>query len=91
MIIKRISLLTALLLLCLWPGQVTRRVIAMHPPNTVYLFIEVETKVYRKGVEISSENPEERRWYMSNVVVQPEDVPTYSLIKQKVMPYFSQT
>ncbi|HXI61627.1 MAG TPA: hypothetical protein VNF70_02915 [Pyrinomonadaceae bacterium] len=89
MIIKRISLLTALLLLCLWPGQLTGRVIAMHPPNTVYLFIEVETKVYRKGVEISSENPEERRWYMSNVVVQPEDVPTYSLIKQKVMPYFS--
>jgi len=61
----------------------------MHTPNTVYLFIEIETKVYRKGVEISSENPEERRWYFSNVVVQPEDVPTYSLIKQKIMPYFS--
>src|SRR3954451_3146427 len=58
-------------------------------PNTAYLFIEVETKVYRKGIEISSENPEERRWYMSNVVEQPDDVPTYSLIKQKVMPYFS--
>lgn len=57
--------------------------------DAAYLFIEVETKVYRKGVEISSENPEERRWYMSNVVDQPEDVPTYSLIKQKVMPYFS--
>ena len=26
---------------------------------------------------------------MSNVVTQPEDVPTYSLIKQKIMPYFS--
>ena len=88
MIIKRIFLLTALLL-CLLPSQATRRAIAMHPPNTVYLFIEVETKVYRKDVEISSENPAERRWYMSNVVVQPEDVPTYSLIKQKVMPYFS--
>ncbi len=58
-------------------------------PNTAYLFVEVETKVYRKGVEISSENPEETRWYMSNIVVQPEDVPSYSLIKQKVMPYFS--
>lgn len=57
--------------------------------DAAYLFIEVEAKVYRKGVEISSENPEERRWYMSNVVEQPEDVPTYSLIKQKVMPYFS--
>jgi len=54
-----------------------------------YLYVEVETKVYRKGVEISGENPEERRWYFSNVVVQPEDVPSYSLIKQKIMPYFS--
>lgn len=58
-------------------------------PDAAYLFIEVETKVYRKGIEISNENPEERRWYMSNVVEQPEDVPTYSLIKKKVMPYFS--
>jgi hypothetical protein len=61
MIIKRISLLTALLLLCLWPSPVTRQVIAARTPDPVYLFIEVETKVYRKGVEISSENPEERR------------------------------
>src|SRR5439155_5885799 len=88
MTIKRISFLTALVL-CLWPLQVTRHVNARIRPNPVYLFIEVETKVYRKGVEISSQNPEERRWYMSNVVVQPEDVPTYSLIKQKFMPYFS--
>ena len=62
---------------------------ASKKPNTVYLYIEIETKVYRKGIEISSENPEERRWYFSNVVVQPEDVPTYSLVKQRVMPYFS--
>ncbi len=57
--------------------------------NTVYLFVEIETKVYRKDVEISSANPSERRWYFSNVIVQPMDVPTYSLIKQKIMPYFS--
>src|SRR5437764_5775741 len=60
-----------------------------HKPNTVYLFVEIETKVYRKDVEISTANPSERRWYVSNVIVQPEDVPTYSLIKQKFMPYFS--
>ena len=54
-----------------------------------YLYVEVETKVYRKGIEISSENPEERRWYFSNVVEQPEDVPSYSLVKQKFMPFFS--
>ena len=57
--------------------------------NTAWFFVEIETKLYRKGVEISSENPSERRWYISNVVVQPEDVPTYSLVKQKIMPYFS--
>jgi len=63
MIIKRISFLSALLLLCWWPSPVTRQVIAARTPDPVYLFIEVEAKVYRKGVEISSENPEERRWY----------------------------
>ena len=63
MIIKRISFLSALLLLCWWPSPVTRHVIAARTPDPVYLFIEVEAKVYRKGVEISSENPEERRWY----------------------------
>jgi hypothetical protein len=67
----------------------SRPATATHTPNTVYLFVEIEAKVYRKDVEISSENPAERRWYFSNVVVQPEDVPTYSLIKQKIMPYFS--
>ena len=81
----------ALLIFCFWPVQFSGPVAATatRRANTVYLFVEIEAKVYRKGVEISSENPSERRWYMSNVVVQPEDVPTYSLIKQKVMPYFS--
>jgi len=68
-----------------WPAAAT----ATQPANTVYLFVEVETKVYRKDVAISSANPAERRWYFSNVIVQPMDVPTYSLIKQKIMPYFS--
>ena len=79
------------LILSFLPLRISRPVAAkaMQTPNTVYLFVEIETKVYRKDVEISSENPEERRWYFSNVVVQPEDVPTYSLIKQRIMPYFS--
>jgi hypothetical protein len=38
--------------------------------NSAYLFVEVETTVHRAG-ETSSENPEERRWYISNVVVHP--------------------
>jgi hypothetical protein len=85
------------LLLCLTPfavAAVPLRVVNVSAPatpaaNTVYLFVEVETKVYRKDVPVSSEHPSERRWYFSNVIVQPMDVPTYSLIKQKIMPYFS--
>ena len=59
------------LILSFLPLRISRPVTAtaMHTPNTVYLFVEIETKAYRKGVEISSQNPEERRWYLSNVVV----------------------
>jgi hypothetical protein len=79
----------ATLILCLLPCQFSRPATAT--PNTfnAYMFVEIEAKVYRKGVEISSENPEERRWYFSNVIVQPMDIPSYSLIKQRFMPYFS--
>jgi len=86
---NRIVLTVILLMLCLLPVRFVERSAAARHENTVYLYVEVETKVYRKGVEISSENPEERRWYFSDVVVQPEDVPSYSLVKQKIMPYFS--
>ena len=81
----------AILTLSLLPSQFSRsgEASATRRVNTAYLFVEIETTVHRKGVETSSENPEERRWYFSNVVVQPMDVPTYSLIKQKIMPYFS--
>jgi len=58
-------------------------VIAARTPVPVYLLFEVEAKVYRKGFEISSEDPEERRWYNVDVVVQPEDVPTYSLYQNE--------
>jgi len=84
---KRIIVI-AMLFLCILPGRFAQSAPVMHA-NVVYLFVEIETKVYRKGVEISSANPQERRWYFSNVIVQPMDVPTYSLIKQTFMPYFS--
>ncbi|HVS81627.1 MAG TPA: hypothetical protein VHE60_07815 [Pyrinomonadaceae bacterium] len=87
----KLTAFVAAVIFCLLPAVSSRpsAATAAHKPNTVYLFVEIEAKVYRKGVEISSQNPSERRWYMSNVVVQPMDVPTYSLIKQKIMPYFS--
>lgn len=56
--------------------------------RAVYQFVEVETTVSLKGVETSSEHPEERRWYFSVVMAQPESVPTYSLIKKLFIPYF---
>jgi hypothetical protein len=88
--IKRMAFV-ATLILCVVPAQLSRPAAATTSDrtNTVYLFVEIETKVYRKDVAISSEHPSERRWYFSNVIVQPMDVPTYSLIKQKIMPYFS--
>jgi hypothetical protein len=88
--IKRI-LLVVMLTLALLPmhSSLSAALPATAKPDSAWLFVEVEAEIYRKGVEISSENPAERRWYISNVVVQPEDVPTYSLIKQKIMPYFS--
>lgn len=75
------------------PGTLSQRAnaarMASARSDTVYQFIEVEATCYKKGQEVSESNPEERRWYISNVVVQPETVPTYSLLKQVYMPYFS--
>lgn len=85
---KKLSLcLVTLLLAILSPG--VSRSVSSSPAENVYLFVEIETVVHRSGVETSSENPNERRWYFSNVIVQPEGVPTYSLKKQRFMPYFS--
>ena len=87
----KLTAFIAALMFCILPLNSSRPSAAAPRPaaNTVYLFVEIESKVYRKDVPISSANPSERRWYFSNVVVQPMDVPTYSLIKQKIMPYFS--
>src|SRR5215471_2281997 len=79
------------LILCVVPAQMSRSpgAAATHHANTAYQFIDIETTVHVAGVETSSEHPNERRWYISNIIVQPEDVPSYSLVKQKFMPYFS--
>lgn len=59
--------------------------------NTAWHFVEIETAVHPVTSETDSDEPNERRWYISNVVVQPDNVPTYSLVKQKIIPYFSST
>lgn len=88
---KRLVFLAALLCVTL-PLQSWRRAgaAAVHKSDAVYLFVEIETTVHLNGVETDGDHPEERRWYFSNVIVQPEDFPTYSLVKKKFIPYFSQ-
>lgn len=87
----RLTIFLLILMLTVLPSQSLRasKAFASRKAFVAYLYVEVETKVYRKGIEISSANPEERRWYFSNVVEEPEDVPSYSLVKKKFMPYFS--
>jgi hypothetical protein len=85
---KKLSLCLLTLGLAILPLSVSGSV-SSSPADNAFLFVEIETVVHRAGVETSSENPEERRWYFSNVIVQPEDVLTYSLKKQRFMPYFS--
>jgi hypothetical protein len=55
--------------------------------GTDWFFVVVETRVHPKAIEIDSEHPEERRWYISNVVALPENLPSYSA-KKKVIDYF---
>jgi hypothetical protein len=90
--LKRLVFLFSLAVL-VWPITGTHRstvkAVSASDDDDVFQFVEVEAKCYRKGQEISESNPEERRWYISSVLVQPETVPTYSLIKQVYMPYFS--
>ena len=38
-----------------------------------YAFVVIETTVTRKGVETSDKNPEERRFYVSNIVEIPQN------------------
>ena len=85
----RTILFVVTLVLALVPAVPIKRAAAKRSIDAAYHFVEVETTVHLAGVETSSEHPEERRWYMSNVIVQPEDVPTYSLVQKKYIPYFN--
>ena len=85
----RTILFVATLVLSLVPAATTKRAAAERALDVAYQFVEVETTVHLAGVETSSAHPEERRWYMSTVIVQPEDVPTYSLVQKKYIPYFN--
>ena len=59
MITRRKTTLLAILVLGLLPIQFSQSgaTAINYPTNPAYLFVEIETKVYRKDVEISSANP----------------------------------
>jgi hypothetical protein len=77
------------LILCLVPGKLPRPAgaAANGKADGDWFFVVVETRVHQKAVETSSEHPEERRWYVSNVVALPANIPDYSA-KKKAGEYF---
>lgn len=77
------------LILCLLPSQLSRPAgaAANGKADGDWFFVVVETHVHQKGVETDSEHPEERRWYVSNLVVLPANIPDYSA-KKKAGEYF---
>ncbi|BCM91251.1 hypothetical protein IAD21_03117 [Abditibacteriota bacterium] len=57
-----------------------------------YAFVIFETTVTREGIETSNANPEERRFYVSNVVAFPEDDPAVFRRASKIADeYFTAT
>ncbi len=76
-------------ILCLLPCQLSRPAgaAAIGRADGDWFFVVVETHVHQKGVETDSEHPEERRWYVSNLVTLPANIPDYSA-KKKAGEYF---
>lgn len=85
----RLAVFLLALIFCFWPGQLSRRAgaAANGKADGDWFFVVVETHVHQKAVETSSEHPEERRWYTSNVVALPANIPDYSN-KKKAGEYF---
>ena len=77
------------LILCLLPGQLSRSAgaAAGGKADGDWFFVVVETHVHQKGIETDSDHPEERRWYISNVVALPANIADYSA-KKKAGEYF---
>ena len=77
------------MILCLLPGQSSppAGAAAIGKADGDWFFVVVETHVHQKGVETDNEHPEERRWYISNLVALPANIPDYSA-KKKAGEYF---
>ena len=85
----RLAVFLLALILCLIPGQLSHHAgaAARGKADSDWFFVVVETHVHQKAVETNSEHPEERRWYISNVVALPDNIPDYSE-KKKTGEYF---
>ena len=58
--------------------------------NCDYAFVVIETTVTRKGIETSDKNPEERRFYISNIVEIPlRDTSAYRNANKSADAYFT--
>jgi hypothetical protein len=88
--LKSLGLLT-ILIFSLLSGQLSRPAGAAQEPNKTdgyWFFYVFETKVHPQEIDVSSDSPEEKRFYVSNVVLLPDDIPT-ATIERKVIPYFN--
>lgn len=82
---KRIIFLTILILSMLTvPLSRSTRAGARNNAAGDWFFVVVETHVHQKDVEVDGEHPEERRWYISNVVALPGNIPDYSAKKKSI-------
>ena len=81
----RLTIFLFAIILCLWPGQPSHSAVVAVDGDP--FFVVVETQVHQQSVETSSEHPEERRWYISNVAMLPANIPDYSN-KKTVGEYF---
>jgi len=71
------------LLGCLWSAAAPRLALADQ-----LMFLVVETRVNAVGKEVSGDNPQERRYYISNLFALPPDERSYT-IKKKLLTYFN--
>jgi hypothetical protein len=81
----RVAVSLLALICCLLPAQLPR--VAAAAGTGDWFFVVVETQAHQKGVEADDDHPEERRWYVSNVVNLPANIPDYSS-KKKAGEYF---
>jgi hypothetical protein len=85
--------IAVLLMVLLFTSVVPCRATALHfEARTGYFpFVVIETTVTRQGIKTSSANPEERRFYVSDVIEFPDNPQLYRKADELVDEYFVKT